>query len=408
MLSGRLGAYIGMMLCLVMPSCHDDVVPEGNVALRFDIQVSDYADAHTRALKSRWNSGEKIQIWYDGNVQTDPDVVIQYDGSQWQAEPDSRTPSSSAGTMKALCYADNGMILCSTGQPYQYADGVLTGRIDNWRFLTRLHITVSEVTDNQSAYTLSCSALSAPGEVTVGTDDITMTTVSGAPVTGLENADGVGFVFADCTGFDVETEYLFELISPSSNPLGKSSSNAIFTKTVADPVNSFRGIKFSKDAFSAPGNKGRTWGYDWVQLVEGGKKFATENLQGYYTLEDAILACEDIGDGWRLMREADVSFSPTTLYTTSHATDSYTVTGKAYGNSITFSNAGFINASGILRQEQSGYYWLGDGDVDEAGKFKYYYIPGDVKTKPFVTSFTNKVNKLLVRPVYDNRNDFNK
>lgn len=68
-------------------SCNKETPVEGNKEIKFDFSVADLPGdaADTRAVKTGWASGDKINIWIDDNVQAEPDLVLTYDGSKWNA-----------------------------------------------------------------------------------------------------------------------------------------------------------------------------------------------------------------------------------------------------------------------------------------------------------------------------------
>lgn len=390
-------AIIGLQLT----SCKDEAEPVNADTIIFNFQIAVYTDAITRSVKRGWNPGEQVLIWYDSNTQSDPDLILQYDGSTWDASDVVTAPGSASGTLKALCYADNGTILNSCNLPYTFTDRVLTCRINQWEFMTRMNIVVNGTFANDPAsYSLSCSQLSAPGEVSVGTDRFSMTSVQGAPVRGRANDDGLAFVFADCNGFDVESEYLFELIT-RSGVSDSASVNARFNKTVPDPAMSYCTGIISDGSFSAPVTEGRTWGHDWVQLTADGPKFAKSNLDGYYTLDEAIQACRELGDGWRLMKLSDVNF--TSGYTSTRETIGseygYKVKGKSTGDSIFFPFHGYYDLKNAFISDRNGYYWISD-DVNCEDKYRYYYIAKLYGIPIYTYTFTSKQFRLLARPIY--------
>ena len=66
-----------------------------------NISVSNPGADDTKALvKTGWVEGDQIKIWFDTNTEDTPDLVIKYDGSDWEGTPASK-PSTS-GYIKAV------------------------------------------------------------------------------------------------------------------------------------------------------------------------------------------------------------------------------------------------------------------------------------------------------------------
>lgn len=102
-----------MVLCIA--SCSKAQFPEGarkGSNLRLNISVADLAKAGTKAVKTGWAAGDSIYIWYDANTQQTPDLVIVYDGTDWEKASDyafsGNTPSAS-GTLNAIYIGGEGL-----------------------------------------------------------------------------------------------------------------------------------------------------------------------------------------------------------------------------------------------------------------------------------------------------------
>ncbi len=81
-------------------------------AIKLNIKVADLA---SKAVKSGWTSGDKINIWYDKNITRNPDLVIEYDGSDWSVDQSatvSGAKPSANGTLNAV-YVQNGVSVFS-------------------------------------------------------------------------------------------------------------------------------------------------------------------------------------------------------------------------------------------------------------------------------------------------------
>ena len=85
--------FVTVMAAFFFASCNKEVALETEVVpedvqpvkptVLFNITVGDF-NPETRAAKANWVNGDKVNIWFDGNCQPEPDVVLTYDGS-WVA-----------------------------------------------------------------------------------------------------------------------------------------------------------------------------------------------------------------------------------------------------------------------------------------------------------------------------------
>ena len=76
------------VLCLAAVSCQKEnnyVAEESEIQFNFTINAPGGQD--TKAAKKGWESGDKLNIWFDGNgaEQTEPDLILTYNGSTWVA-----------------------------------------------------------------------------------------------------------------------------------------------------------------------------------------------------------------------------------------------------------------------------------------------------------------------------------
>lgn len=80
--------FSAAVLCLAAVSCQkekDFVAEESEIQFNFTINAPGGQD--TKAAKKGWVSGDKLNIWFDGNgsEQSEPDLIITYNGSTWVA-----------------------------------------------------------------------------------------------------------------------------------------------------------------------------------------------------------------------------------------------------------------------------------------------------------------------------------
>ena len=79
-LFAALAALVSFISCSRIEELNDN----GNNNVKINISVSDLASA-TKAVKTGWESGDKINIWFDSNVSADPDLVLSFNGTKWTA-----------------------------------------------------------------------------------------------------------------------------------------------------------------------------------------------------------------------------------------------------------------------------------------------------------------------------------
>ena len=84
-------------LLFIFASCEKNPLPQvqepQNIKIDFSVSAP---SADTRSVKKDWAAGDKINIWFDENIDATPQLVLTYNGSTW-------TPSElSATTVAAL------------------------------------------------------------------------------------------------------------------------------------------------------------------------------------------------------------------------------------------------------------------------------------------------------------------
>ena len=221
-------------MAAVLPSCNkNEIIPIEN-NLKLDITIS-YPVERTKALiKEDWVDGDQIKIWYDANTEATPNLVIEYDGTDWKKVGNPVIPSAS-GTLKAV-YSGK-VTVAANGISYTYAGETLSFNISDWIFLTEIQVVVSGISgDNADQYTLACDKFIPFAGYSVGSEAITASTgTRNTAVTGISNDDGVAFVFATAEYSQVSSDFIFTLTDntlgsaivkryPSSNPLPENKS----------------------------------------------------------------------------------------------------------------------------------------------------------------------------------------
>lgn len=145
-----------------------------------NISVSNPTGEQTRSmLKSGWGLGDQLNIWYDYNYQTTPDLVLTYDGTGWSVMSQrlGAVPQAS-GYLRALYEENNNLSVYSTSGtdyyavksyffefekitsdektiyktqmnvsskviPYTFSDNVLTANINSWYLNNNTEVFVS-------------------------------------------------------------------------------------------------------------------------------------------------------------------------------------------------------------------------------------------------------------------------
>ena len=79
--------FLATVLTTAALSCQKTETPatDGD-SIRFDFNIASF-EPGTKAVKSGWANGDKLNLWFDGNGanQTVPDLILTYNGSQWVA-----------------------------------------------------------------------------------------------------------------------------------------------------------------------------------------------------------------------------------------------------------------------------------------------------------------------------------
>ena len=166
--------------CNKIETTEQEITPD---AIQLNIKVANLTDTpDTKAAKTGWVSGDKINIWFDDWNNTKPvenhipDMVITYDGSVWKVS--SQVSGLSArlkakGKLTAVFEGFNDlskytynydrgewfhpakvnpaianyssvynspMVVTAVGLSYSYSDGTITANLDNWNFDTMFKV----------------------------------------------------------------------------------------------------------------------------------------------------------------------------------------------------------------------------------------------------------------------------
>lgn len=235
--------------CNKIETTEQEITPD---AIQLNIKVANLTDTpDTKAAKTGWVSGDKINIWFDDwnfKEKADnhiPDMVITYDGSVWKVS--SQVSGLSArlkanGKLTALFEGFNDlskythnydrgewfhpanrylgvaadkvynspMVVYAEGLSYSYSDGTITANLNNWKFYTMFKVLLkngnSKLIHSAEKYYLQVKNITANTYagakgaiiVTPGSDNPTIgegsSNYSGFAA-GVQEADGIAFYY---------------------------------------------------------------------------------------------------------------------------------------------------------------------------------------------------------------------
>lgn len=165
-------------------------------SVKINISVSDLAPS-TKAVKTGWESGDKINIWFDDRASKDPDLVLSYNGTKWTGTIDDAVAAAlktdGTGKLYGLFEVYNDLskysyeasyerfiaplapdseaacgykVYCmpfgvaSEAISYTYDSGtkVLTAAMDKWKIINNVQIVVTGLTGSPSDYGMKLGA----------------------------------------------------------------------------------------------------------------------------------------------------------------------------------------------------------------------------------------------------------
>ena len=169
-------------------ACNKEVAPEEMQPMKqtiiFDIAVDDI-DPDTRAKKTGWVDGDKINIWFDGNGGRTADLVLTRNGSNWDAgdlregvelmptggrmvavyeslnnlaaydwtESEATYACEQTGSIDGTSFRyTTGLVVGCSGIPYNFSTSVLTGKLSGWKFLNGIQFTITDIPDGEYAF----------------------------------------------------------------------------------------------------------------------------------------------------------------------------------------------------------------------------------------------------------------
>ncbi len=233
-----------------------------------NIKVADLNVSDTKAVKTGWTSGDRINIWYDTNISDNPDLVIKYDGTKWIKDEtvtlSGKSPATS-GNIKFFYEGNNdlskyeinhiatvsyrgtaNLLFCEDyyhPTSYAYSGGVLSFEISNWVPLSEVQVVITGI--DPEDYQLKCDKLQMYSEIVLLPEETGTTNVGYNEYTdGVANKDGAAFYFRNTNTDGDPSDYTFTLINKDSafeytyTAKGKTHKDGTFT-AITIPASSF-------------------------------------------------------------------------------------------------------------------------------------------------------------------------
>ena len=248
--------------CNKIETTEQEITPD---AIQLNIKVANLTDTpDTKAAKTGWVSGDKINIWFDDwNFKEEadnpiPDMVITYDGSVWKVS--SQVSGLSArlkanGKLTALfegyndlskytynyhngewfnpakvklpiaAYEDvynSPMVAYAQGLSYSYSNGTITANLDNWNFYTMFKVLLkndnSKLTHSAEKYYLQVKNITtgkyadAKGAIVVTPGSVNPSIGNGSSnsrgfAAGVKEADGIAFYYIELSASSADIQF---------------------------------------------------------------------------------------------------------------------------------------------------------------------------------------------------------
>lgn len=281
--------------------------------LKLDLNIPSLdSDADTKAMKTGWVAGDKLNIWFDewepGINTSEPDLIITYDGSNWKAgelklsakdDGTARSLKASGGTMSVLYEGYNDLSSYATdwwnGSWYYetvnrkengdnsvfaskleaYSQGInytydaeantLSAAISSFEFITRFKVLIKGVTDdmknNASQYFLKITISDgASNDCVTAAGSICVSTNSGAhpKITGI-TSNNLGYMLG-VKEDDGIAFYYWNIRVTNGNvkfelyKTGETTAMSSYTatgKTITTSIDKCKGIYINYSKFSA-------------------------------------------------------------------------------------------------------------------------------------------------------------
>ncbi len=256
-------AFAAVLSCTKTKSESDELYQD----VRVNISVE---GPETKALKTGWENGDVINIWFVGHASATPDMTITYDGSDWNPSKvltsvlDALPASGGklvaiwegyndlAGSYNAKVdgegfakfYSKNAdkMVLCWMPIAFTYdsATKTITATLSSQRSRRSAQITVPGITAGD--WTLNCPVLAKANYFAVREGETSIVYQSSfssdSPASGYSAADGYVFVFGEIAN------------------AARTAGSAEFVFTLSDGTNSYEYNAGTKPIVYSSGNTG--------------------------------------------------------------------------------------------------------------------------------------------------------
>ncbi len=287
--------------CNKIETTEQEITPD---EIQLNIKVANLTDTpDTKAAKTGWVSGDKINIWFDDWNNTEPvenhipDMVITYDGSVWKVS--SQVSGLSArlkanGKLTAVfegyndlskytyqyynggewfhpakvrleiaAYGDvynSPMVAYATGLSYSYSGGTITANLDDWNFYTMFKVLLkndnSKLKHSADKYYLQVKNITT-GKYANAKGAFVVISNSNYPIinngssnysgfaAGVQEADGIAFYYTELSASSADIQ--FTLYN------GQDSTFTTFTatgKTVTPDTKKCTGVAINYSKFT--------------------------------------------------------------------------------------------------------------------------------------------------------------
>ena len=288
---------------LLAASCNKIEAPiqDGSSSdIKLNLTVSGFGGSDTKAAKTGWVSGDKINIWFDDwnySEKVDnpvPDMIISYDGSAWaissQVEGLSSRLKNPGGNLTAVYEGfndlskytyqwynngewfhpakynhpdanyrtayHNSMVVYKVYNSYSYDGTTLTANLDNWYFGTQFKVLIKGSTMSADESYLQVKKAGkdeyadCKGAIVVNTNSNYPTISDGSSnyngfAGGVQEADGIAFYYSSLSASSEDIEF---------NLYNGSTKVATFTaagKTVSCEKSKCVNVAINYSSFSA-------------------------------------------------------------------------------------------------------------------------------------------------------------
>ena len=270
--------------------------------IKLNINVADITgDADTKAAKTGWVSGDKINIWFDDWNFTEkaenhtPDMVITYDGSAWKVSSQVNGLSSrlkANGKLTALFEGYNDlskytysyyysewfspanvylgiaendvynspMVVAADALSYTYSDGTITAELGNWFFHTKFKVLLkndnSKLTHSADKYYLQVKNITngeyaqPKGAIVLASNNDYPTVNHGSAnykgfAGGVQEADGIAFYYVSLSASSADIQ--FTLYNSQDATVTTYTATG---KTITDDARKCTGVAINYSKFS--------------------------------------------------------------------------------------------------------------------------------------------------------------